>query len=110
MVDQLEVRYLGNQDENLLFALVTDFADAASATLPTDATLLKRARAGIQRLNRRHCRNRPSVFLLLHRPRVWNPREGVWMGEERKRGKLGAVNRLIRTGSTEAFALTVGRL
>ena len=110
IVDQLEVRYLGNSDENLLFALVTDFADAATESLPADARLLKRARSGIRRLNHRHCRNRPPVFYLLHRPRTWNPREGVWMGEERKRGKLAAVNRLLRTGSTDAFALTVGDL
>ena len=29
-----------------------------------------------------------GCFLLLHRHRVYNPRERVWMGWERKRGKL----------------------
>ena len=34
-------------------------------------------------------------FALLHRERRWNPSEGVWMGWERKRGKLHELNRLI---------------
>jgi hypothetical protein len=110
IVEHLELRWLANPDENLLFALITDFGDAPSESLPADARLLKHARAGIGRLNHRHCRNRPPVFFLLHRPRTWNSREGVWMGEERKRGKLAAVNRLLRKGSTDDFALTVGNL
>jgi cyclic beta-1,2-glucan synthetase len=39
-------------------------------------------------------------FLLLPRRRVWNAREGVWMGWERKRGKLHELNRLLR-GATD---------
>ena len=35
-------------------------------------------------------------FFLLHRPRRWNPRERVWMGRERKRGKLADLNALLR--------------
>ena len=32
----------------------------------------------------------------MHRPRRWNAREGVWMGHERKRGKLADLNALLR--------------
>ena len=40
-------------------------------------------------------------FLLLHRRRVWNAREGTWMGWERKRGKLEQLNQLLTgTGRT----------
>ena len=42
-------------------------------------------------------------FLLLHRRRMWNAREGVWMGWERKRGKLREFNRLLRGATDTSF-------
>ncbi len=36
-----------------------------------------------------------APFYLFHRQRQWNPSEGVWMGWERKRGKLADFNRLL---------------
>jgi len=32
--------------------------------------------------------SREGPFFLFHRPRQWNSQERVWMGFERKRGKL----------------------
>ena len=110
LVEQLEWRYLANRDDNLFFALLTDFPDAAQETLPGDRRLLTLARSEIDRLNQRYCRNRPTRFYLLHRPRKWNRQEGAWMAEERKRGKLAALNRLLQTGAGEAFSVTVGDL
>lgn len=107
---QLEVRYAGNRDNNLLFALMTDFPDAAEERMPDEETLLSVACAEIKRLNRQHCAGGPPVFYFLHRPRKWNPREGVWMGEERKRGKLAALNRLILAGDREPFEILEGDL
>ncbi|MGO4778421.1 hypothetical protein AB4084_23430, partial [Lysobacter sp. 2RAB21] len=40
--------------------------------------------------------------------RVWNAQERKWMGLERKRGKLAALNRLLRGGSHEAFSQVAG--
>jgi hypothetical protein len=107
-VDQLELRYLANQDDNLLFALLTDFRDAKQETLPHDQRLLKLVRAGIDRLNRRYRHGNHGAFYLFHRPRKWNPKQGVWMGEERKRGKLAALNFLLRTGVSDAFSVAAG--
>jgi hypothetical protein len=44
LLEELEVRFLGNQDANLLYGLLTDFCDADHATLPEDGDLLARAR------------------------------------------------------------------
>jgi len=110
LTDQLEMRYLANQDENLLFALLSDFPDADQETLPSDGRLLELAEQEIRRLNQAHCRSRPPAFYLLHRSRSWNPRQVVWMAYERKRGKLAALNRLLRTGSAQGFSATVGDL
>src|SRR6185312_715778 len=94
-----------NQDANLDFALLTDFIDASEETTPDDADLLHLAEIRIRALNAKYgdqrsptgttARARPA-FYLLHRPRTWNARERLWMGYERKRGKLGALNSLLR--------------
>ena len=54
LLEALEVRFLANRDENLSFALLTDFRDAAEETTPADAALLERARDGIEALNARY--------------------------------------------------------
>ena len=51
-----------------------------SATQPGDDDLIALARAGIEALNDTYGDDRPGIFYLFHRPRVWNPHERVWMG------------------------------
>jgi len=101
LADALEVRFLANRDPNLQFALLTDLRDARQETLPEDADLVAYATARIEALNKRYQssdaeRERTLPFLLLHRPRRWNATENVWMGHERKRGKLADLNALLR--------------
>ncbi|GGY24285.1 GH36-type glycosyl hydrolase domain-containing protein [Pseudoduganella albidiflava] len=109
LCEQLEVRFLANRDPNLHFCLLSDFADAPAETLPTDAGLLERARAHIEDLNRKYGQeDNACPFVLLHRPRLWNPAEGAWMGQERKRGKLADLNRFLRGGARDRFTLVVG--
>jgi len=107
LLDGLEVRYLANLDARLHFALLTDFVDAAAETMPGDMELVRLAREGIERLNEKYASTRNDAFYLLHRARRWNEQEGVWMGPERKRGKLAALNALLR-GKDDCFAETVG--
>jgi hypothetical protein len=120
LAEAMEVRFLANPDPRLRFALVTDFLDAASETLPDDARLLRTAQDAIRALNAKyrgvHAADHPDedgdIFFLLHRPRLWNPRQRLWMGYERKRGKLAAVNALL-TGEEHAeqrFSTIVGDL
>jgi len=108
LIDILEIHYLANRDENLYFALLTDFPDASSEVLPQDELLLEQARAGIGLLNTQYHGDRPGVFYLLHRPRRWNEAEGCWMGYERKRGKLEEFNAVLLGASGERFAEIVG--
>jgi cyclic beta-1,2-glucan synthetase len=103
LLEALEIRYLGNRDPNLFFALLTDFRDAHARTLPDDDALLTHARLAVQALNETYREDRPCIFYLFHRPRVWNPYERAWMGYERKRGKLEQFNALLR--STEQAAI-----
>ncbi|MHB8955129.1 MAG: GH36-type glycosyl hydrolase domain-containing protein [Pirellulaceae bacterium] len=110
IVDALEIRYLANLDDNLLFVLLTDFPDAPQEMMPGDPHLVELATAGIERLNRQYRPGQPTVFYLLHRPRLFDPVEGVWMGQERKRGKLAALNHLLRSGTADDFSAVVGDL
>jgi cyclic beta-1,2-glucan synthetase len=108
LLDALEIRYLGNRDPNLFFALLTDFNDAPERTMPDDDALLAHARAAVQALNEAYLDDRPCIFYLFHRPRVWNPYEQVWMGYERKRGKLEQFNARLRGEEKTAFSEIVG--
>jgi cellobiose phosphorylase len=107
LLEGLEVRYLANRDRCLHFALLTDFVDAAAETLPGDAELVRLACEGIERLNEKYAATRGDIFFLFHRARRWNHQEGVWMGTERKRGKLADLNALLR-GKGDYFAEIVG--
>lgn len=110
LLEDMEIRYLGNRDPNLFFALLTDFRDAPAQTLPGDADLIDRARAGVETLNAAYQDDRPCIFYLFHRPRLWNPFERLWMGYERKRGKLEQFNARLRGGAQTAFSEIVGDL
>jgi cyclic beta-1,2-glucan synthetase len=106
LLRQLEQHYLSTLDDNLLFALLTDLADAPQEYMPEDEALLALARDGVRRLNQVHGEGRSMPFHLLHRRREWNPSEGVWMGWERKRGKLVELSHWLsgETGSSYALA------
>jgi cyclic beta-1,2-glucan synthetase len=100
LVGQLEQHYLRNPDPQLCFALVTDYMDSPTENQLGDSDLVERARQGIRGLNEKYPRAEShrfaeGRFALLQRERRWNPSEGVWMGWERKRGKLHELNRLI---------------
>ena len=108
-LDALEIRYLGNRDPNLRYALLTDFPDAPERDMLGDNALLQSATAGVDRLNAKYPLAGSTRFYLFHRPREWNARQSVWMGFERKRGKLGDLNRILRGVQPErAFSVVVG--
>jgi cellobiose phosphorylase len=112
LIEALEVRFLANRDGSLHFALLTDFLDAAQETLADDGALIELAAGRIAGLNARYSAKAggaaADIFFLFHRPRRWNPQERVWMGYERKRGKLADLNALLLNGSREGFSLIAG--
>ena len=104
-VERLEVHYLANPEGHLHFALLSDWADAEEEHVQGDEDLLAALADGIERLNQKH-HGPPgagSRFLLLHRRRLWNEKEGKWIGWERKRGKLHELNRLLRGAEDTSF-------
>jgi cyclic beta-1,2-glucan synthetase len=108
LLERIEVLALGNLDPRIHFAILGDFADAATRDLPGDAAILAAARGGIEALNARLGEGRGDRFFLFHRARQWNPAEGAWMGWERKRGKLEELNRLLRGATDTSYDVQVG--
>ena len=106
-LDHLETQFLSNHDPEIRFALLGDFTDADSETRDTDAAIVQAAVEGVRRLNREYGED-ASPFYYLHRPRRWNPSEGVWMGWERKRGKLAEFNAFVLARTRGAFSIVEG--
>ena len=106
LIEALEIRYLGNQEPNLFFALLSDFRDATERTMPEDDALIAHACAGIAALNTAYQADRPCIFYLFHRQREWNSIDQTWMGYERKRGKLEQFNTLLRDGDMDSVNRT----
>jgi cyclic beta-1,2-glucan synthetase len=110
LLAHLEVQALGNLDPRIHFAILSDFKDARTLSVAGDNEILTAAVAGIEALNRRHVPDRNDRFYLFHRDRQWNPKEGVFMGWERKRGKIEEFNRLLRSSTDTGFSVKVGDL
>src|SRR5437899_5048504 len=107
-IERLEVHYLANPDGDLRFAILSDWMDAPTESMPGDDETLGAAREGIARLNRRHgaAPDGGERFFLFQRRRLWNETERAWMGWERKRGKLHELNRLLRGATDTSFVPT----
>ncbi|MGZ8392666.1 MAG: glucoamylase family protein, partial [Gemmatimonadales bacterium] len=107
-LENLEVQFLANREAHLHFAVLSDFTDSPTETREDDAAIVLAAVEGVKALNARYGGGRDDAFYLFHRPRYWNPQEGVWMGWERKRGKLAEFNRFVLGKGEGAFSVIVG--
>lgn len=110
LVEHLEVVAIANRDRRIHFAILSDFADADLEHVPGEESLIRVAHAGIDDLNARLGGPDGPHFAFLHRARLWNPSEQVWMGWERKRGKLEEFNRLLRGATDTSFTTQAGAL
>ena len=110
LINDLEVRFLANREPNLHFALLTDLPDSVSKPRENDShPLVDLAARLINDLNTRYGSPRNGAFVFLHRHRMFNSRQGVWMGWERKRGKLLDLNNYL-AGDFDAFPIKAGRV
>jgi len=107
LAQRLELHWLASRERQAQFALLTDWADAPSASLPGDAALVGDALALVAALNLRYPAEGDAAprFLLIHRPRSWCQTQQRWLGWDRKRGKLEQLLRTLATGKAEGFVL-----
>lgn len=108
LLQELEVYYLANQEDNLYFALLGDFTDARDREMPGDESIIKCAIDGVRKLNHKYSAERPDLFYFFHRPREFNKSQSLWMGWERKRGKLMEFNRMLRGAKDTGYVFKSG--
>ncbi|MDR3051214.1 MAG: DUF3131 domain-containing protein [Oscillospiraceae bacterium] len=96
MMRHLAVLQRANPDPNLQFMLLADFPDGPAAEQPDDAEILRAASSAVRGLNS----ELPGAFLYFHRARVWCDAQKKFMGPERKRGALAALNELLLADGT----------
>ncbi len=106
LLELAETNWLTNPVAGLRFVILSDVADAETPERPDDAEIVEALRSGIDSLNARYPEHRP--FVLLHRCRHFNKADGVWMGWERKRGKLTQFNDFLTSGDDAGFPVQAG--
>ena len=77
LFDELEVRYLANQDRHIHFGLLTDLPDSVTRPRQNDTDpLVDLAIQLTDELNERYAKAAGGSFFLLHRHRIFNARQG----------------------------------
>jgi cyclic beta-1,2-glucan synthetase len=104
----LEIRYLANRDAHLHFALLTDPPDSVQEFDEKDALAAVCSKL-MDDLNEKYAADGKGLFYHFHRNRFYNASEGIWMGWERKRGKLLDLNNFL-LGKNDKFAIRHGDL
>lgn len=110
-IEQLQVHYLANPEDNVHFALLSDWTDSDTETREEDAALLRTATEQIAALNTLYgnASNGEPHFFLFHRKRLWNEAQQKWLSWERKRGKLHEFNCLLRRADNTSFISLDGK-
>ncbi len=109
VLDNLEIAYLANRDDNLAFGLLGDLKAADEQRLPADGEIIDAAVRGVADLNERYAAEHGRApFALFVRERRYSSAEKTWMGWERKRGSLVELNRWLRGASETSFSHVTG--
>jgi len=103
VVDQLLVHYLANRQNNIYFGILGDFTDALTESKAEDHELLTYVTSRIDALCKEYGEDK---FFLFHRSRLYNPTDNLYMGWERKRGKIVEFVELL-TGSDNSSFTTI---
>ncbi len=100
MMESLEVYYLANESENLFFALLGDVSEVDNEIMDYDDAIIKTGLAEAERLNKKYEKN---IFHFLYRKRIYNEKQGKWLGYERKRGMINEFNTFLLFGEQGTF-------
>ncbi len=108
LIEELEVYYLANREKNLYFAILSDFKDSKKEKEEGDQAIINCALKEIKRLNKLYAENDEDIFYYLSRYRQFNDKQNLWLGWERKRGKLMEFNSLIRGDKNTSYDVISG--
>lgn len=105
LVENMEKYYLGNKDPNAYFILLGDLKDSKSQSDESDKLILDTCIKEVETLNERYCKDGDKKFYFLCRHRMFNEKENLWLGWERKRGKIEEFNKLIRGSKNTTYSI-----
>ena len=104
LMKKLEVYYLGNRDENIYFALLGDLPDSDIEIESQDKAINEEGIRLANKLNKKYSKGDSNYkFFFLNRKRLLNQSEGIYMGFERKRGKLMEFMALIKGNKNTSY-------
>ncbi|WP_032122287.1 GH36-type glycosyl hydrolase domain-containing protein [Clostridium amazonitimonense] len=107
LIDDLEIYYLANRHKGLYFAILGDFKDGKNKEEQGDESIINTTLKGIKKLNEKYSQGE-DIFYFFNRYRQYNEKEGIWLGWERKRGKLMEFNYLIRGDKNTSYNVISG--
>lgn len=102
LIEQLEVTYLANYENNMYFALVGDLLDATEMSLKEDNIIIDTALSKIKELNNKYARSN-NIFFFFMRERTFCKEQNKWLGYERKRGAIIEFNDLIKGSNNTTY-------
>ena len=95
MMGNLERYYLANKSENLYFTLLGDCSQSGVQNEKFDEEVIEEGIKQVERLNEKYPNEEFPIFSFIYRERVWNEKEGCYLGWERKRGLLNQFNEYV---------------
>ncbi|MBU5226242.1 cyclic beta 1-2 glucan synthetase [Clostridium senegalense] len=110
LLENIEQYYLGNKDENIFFVLLGDLKDSKKLNLEDDDDIINFTLEEVKKLNLKYCKNKKEQFFFLCRHRVFNEGENLYIGYERKRGKIVEFNQLLMGNEETTFRIISGDL
>ncbi|AOT69898.1 GH36-type glycosyl hydrolase domain-containing protein [Geosporobacter ferrireducens] len=105
LLEQLEVYYLSNKKENIVFAVAGDYKDSSRAEEPNDQIVIHEALRKVKELNEKYGN---EIFFFFHRHRQYSKGQERWMGWERKRGALIELNKLLSGKTDTSYSIVSG--
>lgn len=105
LMKKLEVYYLANKSDNIYFALLGDCSESSRETENFDKEVEKAGITLAKKLNEKYPDEVFPKFHFIYRKRMWNEREGSFLGWERKRGLLNQFNEYLLKNLTNPFVV-----
>ena len=106
-VDNIETYYISNNDKNVFFAVLCDFADSKNKHEKSDDEICSYGIKLVKNLNEKYGFKNDKFFFLCRERRL-NEADNIYMGWERKRGKLVEFMELLRGKDDTSYNVLSG--
>ncbi len=97
LLKKLEVFYLANKSDNIYFTLLGDCTQSNKREEDEDIEVIDEGKRLVDILNSKYKQEQDKmpIFNFIYRKRIWNDKEGSYLGWERKRGMLTQFNKYL---------------